>query len=300
MRLNDLLLALAVMCLWGFNFSVIKLGADQINPVLLTALRFTAAVIPAIFFIARPNVKLRYLIAYGVIFGVGVWGMMTWSITLGVSAGMAGLLMQLSLVSSLLLGWLLLKETITRQKWIGATLALSGLGASLTLQDGSVPLSGLVFVLIGAFSWSLISLIVKLANTNQVFSFSVWGMLFAPVPLVLLAWLSHGSEIFVQLPGQLNGTVWFSILFQAYPTTLLGYWLWNRLIVKYPLSTVAPLTMLVPVFGLIGSMIFYGENVEGVKLVACALILLGLLISQWQSSWFSFIQRKPTASREAG
>ena len=292
MRFNDLLLALAVMCLWGFNFSVIKLGADQINPVLLTALRFTAAVIPAIFFIARPQVKLRFLIAYGVTFGVGVWGMMTWSITLGVSAGMAGLLMQLSLVSSLLLGWLLLKERITRQKWIGAVLALLGLAVSLTLQDGSVPLAGLMFVLIGAFSWSLISLIVKLANTDQVFSFSVWGMLFAPVPLVFLAWLSHGSEIFIQLPQQLNSTVWFSILFQAYPTTLLGYWLWNRLIVKYPLSTVAPLTMLVPVFGLIGSMIFYGETVEGAKLIACALILLGLLVSQWQSSWLSIIQRK--------
>lgn len=292
MRFNDLLLALAVMCLWGFNFSVIKLGADQINPVLLTALRFTAAVIPAIFFIARPQVKLRYLIAYGVTFGVGVWGMMTWSITLGVSAGMAGLLMQLSLVSSLLLGWLLLKEKITRQKWIGAVLALLGLGVSLTLQDGSVPLAGLMFVLIGAFSWSLISLIVKLANTDQVFSFSVWGMLFAPVPLVFMVWLSHGNEIFIQLPQQLNGTVWFSILFQAYPTTLLGYWLWNRLIVKYPLSTVAPLTMLVPVFGLIGSMIFYGETVEGAKLIACALILLGLLVSQWQSSWLSIIQRK--------
>ncbi|MBB1486105.1 EamA family transporter [Oceanospirillum sediminis] len=288
MRLNDLLLAIAVMCLWGFNFSVIKLGADQINPILLTALRFAMAVFPAIFFIARPQVKLRYLVAYGITFGVGVWGMMTWSITLGISAGMAGLLMQMSLVFSLLLGWLVLKEKISYRKTAGAILAVAGLSVSLTLQDGSVPLMGLILVMAGAISWSLISLIVKLAGTDQIFSFSVWGMLFAPIPLVVLAYISHGSEVFIQLPEQLNGTVWFSILFQAWPTTLLGYWLWNRLIVKYPLSTVAPLTTLVPVFGLIGSVIFYGETISQTKWLACILILSGLLVSQWQNQWLSF------------
>lgn len=287
MRVNDLLLGLAVMCLWGFNFSVIKLGADQINPILLTALRFTMAAIPAIFFVTRPNVKFRYLIAYGLTFGIGVWGMMTWAINIGISAGMAGLLMQLSLVSSLFLGWLLLKENISTQKKVGAVLALLGLAVSLTIEDGSVTLAGLILVLIGAISWSLIGIIVKLAGTDQVFSFSVWGMLFAPIPLALLAWITHGSDVFLQLPEQMNASVWFSILFQAYPTTLLGYWLWNRLIVKYPLSTVAPLTMLTPVFGLIGSVIFYGETVGTMKLFACALILSGLLVSQWQASWFN-------------
>lgn len=286
MRLNDLLLGLAIMCLWGFNFSVIKLGADQINPILLTTLRFTFAVLPVIFFIKRPRVKLRYLIGYGVTFGVGVWGMMTSAISLGVSAGMAGVLMDLSLISSLLIGWLVLKEKITPRQSVGALLILIGALVSLSLQDGSVPLAGLLLVLIGALSWSIIGLIVKMANTQQVFAFSVWGMLFAPIPLATLALISYGPEVFIALPEQMNTSVWFSILFQAYPTTLLGYWLWNRLITQYPLSTVAPLTMLTPVFGLIGSALFHGEVISNAKLLACSLILVGFLIGQWQQSWF--------------
>ncbi|RAU19863.1 hypothetical protein DN062_01980 [Nitrincola tibetensis] len=286
MRLNDLLLGLAIMCLWGFNFSVIKLGADQINPILLTTLRFTFAVLPVIFFIKRPRVKLRYLIGYGVTFGVGVWGMMTSAISLGVSAGMAGVLMDLSLISSLLIGWLVLKEKITPRQSVGALLILIGALVSLSLQDGSVPLAGLLLVLIGALSWSIIGLIVKMANTQQVFAFSVWGMLFAPIPLATLALISYGPEVFIALPEQMNTSVWFSILFQAYPTTLLGYWLWNRLITQYPLSTVAPLTMLTPVFGLIGSALFHGEVISHAKLLACSLILVGFLIGQWQQSWF--------------
>jgi drug/metabolite transporter (DMT)-like permease len=249
------------MCLWGFNFSVIKLGAMQIDPILLTALRFIFAVFPAILFVRRPPEAIGYLIAYGLIFGLGVWGMMVWSINLGVSAGMAGLLMDMSIISSLVLGYLLLKETITFNKVFGAILAVGGLLVSMALTDGSVPLRALPLTLIAALSWSLMSLVVKKSETKHVFAFSVWGMLFAPFPLILFAYLLNGTQPFVDLPSQLNSQVWFSILFQAYPTTLLGYWVWNRLTMKYPLTTMAPFTLLTPIFGLIGSVIFYNEGV---------------------------------------
>ena len=280
MTKRDLFIAVALMCLWGLNFSVIKLGADQINPVILTALRFTFAVFPAIFFIAKPQVPVKYLMAYGLCFGVGLWGMMTWSINLGLSAGMAGVLMQLSLVFSLLLGWLVLKERVALNKLIGALLAIAGLAVSLTLQDGSAPKVALIFVLFGALSWSLVSLIVKMSNVKQAFAFSVWGMAFAPIPLVVIAWLLHGSSIFLELPEKMNASVWFSVLFQAYPTTLLGYWVWNKLVLKYPLSTVSLLTTLVPVFGILGSVVIYHEALSIPKVLVCSLIFAGLLISQ--------------------
>ncbi len=283
MKTRDLLISLALMCLWGFNFSAIKLGADQINPILLTAMRFSFALFPAIFFVRRPDVAMRYLFAYGVTFGAGIWGMMVWSINLGVSAGMAGLLMDMSILPSLLLGYWVFREKITFNKKLGAVLAVAGLLASISLEDGAVPLRGLPLTLIAAFSWSLMSVIVKKSNTTQVFAFSVWGMLFAPIPLLLLAYAFHGAQPFIQLPSQLNSEVWFSVLFQAYPTTLLGYWIWNRLTLKYPLSTMAPFTLLTPVFGLIGSMIFFDESVSMLKVVAFVLVLGGLAVSQWQS-----------------
>lgn len=284
MTKRDLFIAVALMCLWGLNFSVIKIGADQINPVVLTALRFTFAVIPAIFFISKPQVSYRYLVAYGLCFGVGLWGMMTWSITLGLSAGMAGVLMQISLVFSLLLGWLVLKEKVGLNKIIGSILALSGLVFSLSLQDDSAPHVALLFVLVGALSWSLVSLIVKMSNVKEAFAFSVWGMAFAPIPLVFIAWVTGGSEAFLELPEKMTLSVWFSVLFQAYPTTLLGYWVWNKLVLKYPLSTVSLLTTLVPVFGMLGSVVLYNEAFSTTKWIVCSLILSGLLISQlkWQ------------------
>lgn len=277
---RDLCIILALMALWGLNFSAIQLGVDQINPLLLTAARFFCAVIPAIFFVPRPQVAWRYLVAYGLCFGVGIWGVMTLAMDRGLSPGMAGLLLQLNIVSGLLLGRWVFGEQLTIQKLAGAGLALTGLMLSLLLTDGSVTLAGLGLALVAALCWSLMGVTVKKADTDKVFAFGVWGMAFAPLPLLLLAWIWFGADVFYRLPESFNARALFSILFQAWPTTLLGYWLWNKLNRRYPMSVVAPFTLLVPLFGFLGSVVFYGEHMGPIKIAACVLILAGLAIGQ--------------------
>lgn len=283
MKKFDLLIGVAIMCLWGFNFSVIKLGVSNLDPLVLTALRFFFASVPLVFFIKRPRVKWRYLITYGLTFGVGVWGMATWSIDLGLSAGLASLLLNLSVVSSLLLGWFFLDERISLNKSVGAGLALLGLFLIISKEGGSISWSGFTLILVASIFWSINGLVVKWADTASIFAFNVWSMLFAPIPLLILAWLTHGAEVVTQLFTDINQAAMFSVLFQAYPTTLLGYWVWNKLIMKYTLSTVAPLTLLVPVFGLLGGFLFYDEAIISSQIMAALLIIGGLFISQTNS-----------------
>ena len=278
MKKNDLILGILVMIVWGLNFSVIKLGVNEIDPLLLTALRFTLATLPAIFFVKKPDVSWCYLIVYGWLFAIGIWGMATWSIQAGLSAGMASVLLQMNVVFGLFLGYFLLKEPLPLNKVIGSGIALAGLLLSLTVTDGSVTQLGLMLVLIAAISWSLASITVKKAGTKQVFAFSLWAMAFAPIPLFLIVYFQSGSDAFIQLSTQLNERVIFSVLFQAYPVTLLGYWIWNRLLVTYPLTTVAPLTLLVPIFGLLGGVLFYQEEVGMIKLIASGCVISGILI----------------------
>jgi drug/metabolite transporter (DMT)-like permease len=278
MNNRDLLLGIFVMIIWGLNFSVIKLGVNEIDPLLLTALRFTLAVIPAVFFVKRPPVEWRYLVAYGLTFAIGVWGMGSWSIQAGLSAGMASVLMQMNVVISLLVGYFLLKESVTSMRVVGSIIAILGLALSVSVTDGSVTTLGLLLIVLASLSWSITSLIVKKAGTKEVFSFSIWGMLFAPLPLFMLAYLQSDHEQLLTFNLLLNRSVIFSVLFQAYPVTLFGYWVWNRLLVKYPLSTVAPLSLLVPIFGLLGSALFYQEQIGLVKAIGCLLVITGLVI----------------------
>lgn len=280
MKLRDLGLLFALMALWGFNFSVIKLGVNTIDPLVLTALRFSFAVFPLVFFIKKPDVQWRYLIAYGLSFGVGVWGMTTLSISAGLSAGMASLLLDMSVVSGLFVGWFFLHEKITKNKLLGTGLALLGLVLIMYSEGGAVTFKGLILVLIASIFWSVNGLIVKRANTTSIFAFNIWGMLFAPLPLLLLAVFTHGSETLTNLPSQFTEWTLFSVLFQAYPTTLLGYWFWNKMIMKYSVSSVAPMTLLVPVFGILGGYLFYDEIIGVNQLIAAVLILAGLFIGQ--------------------
>jgi len=51
---------------------------------------------PLVFFLPKPDVKLSIVALYGILFGVGLWGMVNLGIHLGASAGVASLLLQLS------------------------------------------------------------------------------------------------------------------------------------------------------------------------------------------------------------
>jgi len=298
MNKRDLLLGIFVMIIWGLNFSVIKLGVNEIDPLLLTALRFSLAVIPAVFFVKRPLVKWRYLMGYGFIFAIGVWGMGSWSIQAGLSAGMASVLLQMNVVISLLVGYFLFKENIAPIKTIGSIVAIMGLVLSVSVTDGSVTKLGLILILIASLSWSITSIIVKKAGTKEIFAFSIWGMLFAPLPLFTMVFLQSDPESLMTLSSLFNSSVIFSVLFQAYPVTLFGYWVWNRLLVKYPLSTVAPLTLLVPIFGLLGSAIFYQEQIGLVKAIACLLVISGLMIGLIKTAQLKmYLQRYKAATK---
>ena len=56
----------------GVNFSLIKLGLDQIDPYLLAALRFTLCAIPAVFFESDRRVEAHHRLRFA--FGALQWG----------------------------------------------------------------------------------------------------------------------------------------------------------------------------------------------------------------------------------
>lgn len=277
MTLKHLLLAVLITAIWGINFSVIKIGLATVDPFILAGLRFTLCALPAIFFIKRPRIPWRYLISYGGIFGIGLWGVVNLGIKSGLSAGIASLVLQFSALFSLILGARVFNETLTRYQVAGMIIALLGRSCILFLTDGSVTLPGLILVLCGAVAWSIANVISKLANTTEVLGFLVWSSVFSPLPLFLLDITINGSASYATFFSQITVMSVFSILFQVYPNTLFAYWIWNSLLKKYPVSTVAPLSLLVPVFGLLSSVLIFNEAVPATKALAFIFIVLGLI-----------------------
>jgi O-acetylserine/cysteine efflux transporter len=286
-------LAVLITAIWGVNFSVIKLGLASVDPLILAGVRFSLCALPAIFFIRKPDVAWRYLIGYGLVFGIGLWGVVNLGIKAGLSAGIASLVLQFSAFFTLLLGGWVFKEALTRFQILGMLIALAGLLCIITISDGSVSLTGVLLVLVGAASWSVANLISKKANTKDVFGFLVWSSAFAPIPLFALDYAVNGSAGYTTFVSQVNTTAVLSILFQVYPNTLFAYWIWNSLLKTYPVSTVAPLSLLVPIFGMLGSVVVFNESVPVSKVLAVVLIVLGLAVGLYGQRIFNAMFARP-------
>lgn len=282
MHKKHLALALLVTLAWGLNFPITKLGLRAIDPFVLTGLRFALAALPLVFVIKRPAVPFGYVAAYGVIFGLGMWGVINYGIQLGVSPGIASLLIQLSVFFTLGWGCVLFKEKIRGAQWAGAFLALIGLTGIIANQQGEHAALGVLMIVFSALAWSIGNVIIKTSEVKEIFSFMVWASLFPPIPLFLMAWWVHGDAAFVSLPTHLDRTAVWSLLFQVYLATHFAYWGWNTLLKAYPVSTVAPLSLLIPVFGIASSMLILGERVSTANLVFIAVIISGLAVGLYR------------------
>lgn len=293
MKPLHLALAVLITAIWGINFSVIKLGLTTVDPFILAGIRFSLCALPAIFFIRKPDVPWRYLIGYGLVFGIGLWGVVNLGIKAGLSAGIASLILQFSAFFTLLLGGWMFKEALTRFQVLGMLIALGGLLCIIMISDGSVSLPGVLLVLVGAASWSVANIINKKASTRDVFGFLVWSSVFAPIPLFVLDYTINGSAGYTSFIHQVDTTAVLSILFQVYPNTLFAYWIWNSLLKTYPVSTVAPLSLLVPIFGMLGSVFVFHESVPLNKVLAVVLIVLGLAVGLYGQRIFNAMFARP-------
>lgn len=296
MKLTDFLIALLITAIWGVNFSIIKLGLITADPLILAGIRFTLCALPAVFFIKKPDTSWRYIVGYGLLFGIGLWGSVNLGIKAGVSAGIASLVLQFGAFFTMILGAFLFHENLSKYQYIGIIVALLGLTSIIFISDGSVTFIGLALVLCGAIVWGLVSIIIKKSDTKQVFSFLVWSSLFSPIPLFILSYLFNGPSGFTELAIHFNTTTLFSILFQVYPNTLFAYWVWNSLLTKYPVSVVAPLSLLVPIFGMLGSVMIFNESIPSGKVIAMIFIISGLIIGLYDKQLMSVLKRKSSVA----
>ena len=113
--------------------------------------------------------------------------------------------------------------------------------------------------------------------------FIVWSSLFPVVPLLLMsAWLEGG------MAAQLAAFGWRelgAVGYLAGLSTLVGYGLWTRLLQRYPASTVAPLSLLVPVVGLLSALLLLGERPSALQWLGTAGVLLGMCVNQFGGRW---------------
>ena len=284
MPIRHLLLALAVVFVWGTNFVVIRWGLDGLPPFLFATLRFTFSALPWLLFVPKPQVPWRKMAAFGVLLGVGQFGLLFLAIRSSISPGLASLVVQLQVFFTIGLSLMLMGEKVRGYQIAGLLLAVAGLGVIADHLNATVTALGLGLVLLAGFFWACANLVVKSAAQNSaapinMLHFVVWSSLFAVPPLFAISWLVEGSPSdMLRTLQQASVLTWASVAWQAVGNSLFGFAAWNWLLSRHPAATVTPMALLVPVFGMSASALALGEPLPAWKLGAGALVMAGLAV----------------------
>jgi O-acetylserine/cysteine efflux transporter len=273
------LLALAVMAVWGTNFVVIKVGLAQLPPLLFATLRFTFAFLPAALFIKRPAVPWRSLVAYGLLIGVGQFGILFIAMTHFISPGLASLVIQMQAFFTIGLAMWLSRERIRGYQLAALSLCALGLGVIIARTDAAATPLGVGLTLVAALCWAGGNLITRARGKINMLGFVVWASLFAVPPLFVLSLIFEGWPAMAKAVTHASLGAWAAVLWQSVGNTMFGYAAWGWLLARNPAATITPTALLVPVFGMGASAIILAEPLPAWKLAAAGLVLAGLVVN---------------------
>jgi len=278
-----LLLALAIVAIWGTNFVVMKNCLAVFPPFLFAALRYTFALLPMAFLIPRPKVPLWNLALYGLLIGVGQFGIVYYAVNSQISPGLASLVIQTQVFFTIGFAMLINQERLRLYQVFALLLALIGLLMIALHTDATTTLLGLALMVFAGFSWGAANTVGRYAgigSPRELLAYVVWASAFAVPPLLLISAIfeggvAHLSAVLEQAPLG----AWLGVFWQSWANTLFGYAAWAWLLSKHPAAVVAPMPLLVPIFGMGASAIYLDEGLPAWKLFAAGLVMVGLLIN---------------------
>ncbi|MDB5919055.1 MAG: eamA-like transporter family protein [Massilia sp.] len=277
----DIFIALGVVTIWGVNFVVIKIGLQDLPPILFSALRFLFAALPLVLFVKRPQTSFGLVLAYGLFQFSLQFTLLFTGIKLGLPAGLASLVVQLQAFFTIGLAVLMLGERPKAAQLLGALVALGGMALVAVHLDSKATLIGFVLVVLAAVCWAVANIVTKQMGQVGALSLVVWSSLVATPPLLLASWLVEGGAAWQLAFHNFSLKTLAAVLFQSYPNTILGFGIWSMLMRRYPTATVAPFSLLVPVAGMVSAALVLGEALQWWKLAAGGLVLGGLAMNQF-------------------
>ena len=290
MERKDLALAFLIATIWGGNHIVIKLGLNDVPPMLLAALRYIVTALPAIIFIRPPRLEWRYTVAYGLTIGFGQFACLFYAMTIGMPAGLSSIILQTQAFFTIFFAAIFLGEKLRARQMIGLLLALLGLFLIGGIKDAGgippVPFDALFLTLAAAAFWGLSNIIVRSAAKRvaargerlDTLSLVTWSSLVPPLPLLALALFMNTPQELLTATKEMNRISIFAIFYLAYLGTIFGSSRWSGLLAKYPAGKVASFSLLVPLTSLVLAKFILNENLNLLQYFGSLVVLMGLCI----------------------
>lgn len=283
MSLKDSFLALIIISIWGFNFIVIAWGVEHMPPLMMGAGRFIFVALIGCWFIKKPNIPWQYMALYAFTLCFGQFALLFSAIAFGMPAGLASLVLQSQALFTIILSSLFLKEVIKPTQMLAMLVA--GIGLAIigsSEQQTEMTVLGFCLTIASAISWGTGNVVNRMINQKGYradLGLVVWSSWFAIIPFAIASVVIEGSEAILASLSAFNWVGVGVLLYLAIGASMLGYSLWSYLLAHYPAGQVAPLTLAVPVVGILCAMVFLDEQISTGQWLGIIVVMLGLVIN---------------------
>lgn len=280
MNLLHVFIAVFVAAIWGFNFVVVKIGLSELPPFIYGAGRFLIALTPIVFFWRKPPVPWKIISGIGLTLGVTKFSLMFLGIYVGMSAGLASLVLQSQVFFTIAWSMMIFGSRIQFNQLLGMVIAFAGMVIIGCQMESDSSLLGFLCILGSAVAWSISNILYRKAGDVDMFHLTVWTSLIPPIPMLLAAFWFEGPVVIFDSLASLSWIGYVCLLFTACASTWIGATLWGVLLRAYDATRVAPFSLLIPIFGMSSAWLFLGEQLSSLTLGACGLVFVGLVINQ--------------------
>ncbi|MCZ2495203.1 EamA family transporter [Xylophilus sp. Kf1] len=287
---RDLLAALAVVLIWGFNFVGMKLSLREFTPFQLGALRYAFAALPMVLLVRPPALRWTWVAAAGLT-QLAQFGLLFLALRMGMTAALASVLMQTQVFFTALLGVLLLGERPGTPLRIALVLTAVGLGFFGmhfvgSVAAGGITLASLLLSLAAASMWAASNVVARRAQAAQpgfdALQFIVWMATVPILPFLAMSWFFDPAASRANWFHASAGA-WLGAAYLGWCATVVAYSLWTWLLTRHPANRVAPFSLGVPLIGLVAGMALLGESVSGWQWAGSACVFAALAVVMFGS-----------------
>ena len=270
--------AVAVPLLWGYQFVEIKVGVTEFPPLFFLALRFLAIALLLVPFVERPTRRqLGPVAAISLFLGGLNFGLFYVGLGLG-SGSMSAVAYKLATPFTVLLAWPLLSERPSLTTSAGVVLAFVGVVVLAAEPGRTANALPLLLVVGAAFSFAVSNVLTKRYGPFDPLMLMGWSaLLTVPQVMAMSFLLEYGQMASL---GTADGRGWLALAYTIFIGGIVGFGLWFWLIARCSMGRVAPFGLLLPVFALISSVLFLGDRITPKLIVGGLLAISGVSITQ--------------------
>jgi O-acetylserine/cysteine efflux transporter len=274
--------AVAVPLLWGYQFVAIKVGVTEFPPLFFLALRFLAIALLLVPFVKRPTRQQFGPVAAISLFLGGLnFGLFYIGLGLG-SGSLTAVAYQLATPFTVLLAWPLLAEKPSLTTSAGVVLAFAGVVVLAVGPDLTANALPLLLVAGAAFAFAVSNVLTKRYGPFDPLMLMGWSSLFTVPQVLLMSLLLEYGQVASLATADQRG--WLALAYTIFIGGIVGFGLWFWLIGRCSMARVAPFGLLLPVFALISSVLFLGDRVTPKLIVGGLLAISGVAITQVRPS----------------